>query len=115
MFELKILELAKEYKENRDAYMRVRAKTKKKIRAFEQWLCDYHLVKSDIMDSEQKYFDFCDYCKEPIYFACHDFNLSWSFEIECRCERARQKLAKEMRERIKEHKKRSNYEMPRLF
>ena len=63
MFELKILELAKEYKENRDAKMRVRAKTKKKIRAFEQWLCDYHLVKSDIMDGEKSFLNFALFVK----------------------------------------------------
>lgn len=115
MFELKILELAKEYKENRDAYMRVRAKTKKKVRAFEQWLCDYHLVENDIIASEKKFFEFCSYCKEPFYFECREFDLSWHFEIECRCERAKKKLENEMRERIEERKKRSKYEVQRLF
>lgn len=53
MFELKILDIAKEYSES-------------------------HLVKSDIIESEQK-------------------------------------LESEMRERIKEHRKRSRYEVSRLF
>lgn len=110
MFELKILDIAKEYSEACE-----RAKTKKKVRAFEQWMCDSHLVKSDIIESEQKFFLFCDYCNEPIYFKCLEFEMSWSFEIECKCEKTRQKLESEMRERIKEHRKRSRYEVPRLF
>lgn len=74
--ELKIVEIAKEYKENRDAFMRVRPKTRKKIHAFEKYLFESRLSKSNIIASEKKYFDFCDFCKEIMFFRCYDFNFS---------------------------------------
>lgn len=115
MFELKILELAKEYKENRDAYMRVRAKTKKKIRNFERWLTDNHLTRDDIIESERLFFEFCNFCKEVSYFKCLEFNLSWSFELDCKCSRTRKELENDMKERIKKHREGAKYEMQRLF
>lgn len=90
-FEMQIKTLAREYKERRNKFMQVLPKTKKKIRAFEGWLCDVHLVKDDIIDTEQKYFDFCSHCKETSYFHCNDFNLAWVFEIPCNCERSKTK------------------------
>lgn len=118
--ELKIAELAKEYKENRDAFMRVRPKTKKNVRGFENFLFHSHLKKNDIMETEKKYFDFCDFCKEIMFFRCYDFNLAWEFTIPCRCERTLEAEEKSMRERIKKHKKfqkelENDEKMPRLF
>lgn len=118
--ELKIAELAKEYKENRDAFMRARPKTRKKIRAFEKYLFESCLSKSNIIASEKKYFDFCDFCKEIMFFRCYDFNLAWEFTIPCRCERTLEAEEKSMRERIKKHKKfqkelENDEKMPRLF
>lgn len=118
--DLKITEIAKEYKENRDAFMRVRQKTKKKVRNFERWLHEVHLKKDNIIDAEKKYFDFCDFCKEIMFFRCYDFNLAWEFTIPCRCERTLEAEEKSMRERIKKHKKfqkelENDEKMPRLF
>lgn len=103
--ELKIAELAKEYKENRDAFMRVLPKTRKKIRAFEKYLFESRLSKSNIIASEKKYFDFCDFCKEIMFFRCYDFNLAWEFAIACKCERTRENEQSKMRDRIKRAKK----------
>lgn len=113
--ELKIEELAEEYKKNRDDYMRVRAKTKKKVRVFESFIKSNHLKKDDIIENERKFFEFCDFCKEAFYFECREFSLSWRFYIECKCDRAKNKLEKEMRERIKKNKKECKYEVQRLF
>lgn len=103
--ELKIQELAYEYKNERDASMQVKPKTKKKIRAFAKWICDSHLKKENIIDSEKKYFDFCSYCKEIMFFRCYDYNLAWEFEVECWCENIKKTEQQIMNKRIKEHKK----------
>ena len=103
--ELKIQELAYEYKNERNAFMQVNPKTKKKIREFEKWICEHHLKKDNIIASEQKFFDFCAYCKEALFFRCYEYNLAWEFEIECRCERIKNAELQQMRTRIERHKK----------
>lgn len=115
MYELNILELAKELKENRDAHMRVRPKTKKKIKAFVDWLIDFHLTKDDIVESEKRFFKFCDYCQEILQFECREFDLCWSFETDCKCERIKKAMEKDMKERIKKHREGAKYEVQRLF
>lgn len=104
--ELKIRELAHEYKQKRNQFMQVKPSTKKKIMAFEKWLCDYHLTEVDIIDSEKKFFDFCHFCGEISFFHCYDYNLSWEFGIECRCERAKNAEQQQMKTRIEAHRKR---------
>lgn len=56
--ELKIIELASEYKNNRDAFSRIKPKTKKKVRDLQEWLENHHLQKSNIIESEQRFFSF---------------------------------------------------------
>lgn len=102
--ELKIKELAYEYKNERNAFMQVKPKTKKKIRSFEKWIWEHHLKKENIITSEQKFFDFCSYCGEALFFRCYEYGLDWEFEIECRCERIKNAEQDKMRERIKHHR-----------
>lgn len=118
--ELKIIELASEYKNNRDAFLRVRAKTKKKVRDFQEWLENYHLRKNNIIENEKRFFSFCERCEEIILFECRDFNLAWKFALKCRCERVRERMEKNMRNKIERHKKfikekEVENEMQRLF
>lgn len=114
--DMKIKVLAEECVTNRDEHMRVRSKTKKKIRAFEDWLASAHLRKKDIIEAERHYFSFCKHCKETSYFECRDYELNWRFEIECRCERVKKQMEKDMKERIERYKREARgYEVQRLF
>lgn len=103
--ELKIKELAYEYKNEQNAFMQVKPKTKKKIRNFQKWILGHHLKKENIITSEQKFFDFCSYCGEALFFRCYEYGLDWEFEIECYCERLKKTAQKQMKQKIAEHKK----------
>lgn len=105
MIELKIEELVYRYKNECDAFSRIRPKIKKEMRDFQQWLDEQHLKENDIIEHERIFFDFCSYCKETTCFHCHLPNFSWEFDIACKCEMLRLKNESEMEKRIAKSKK----------